>query len=230
MKKSNSILIGIILIGILSVAAIPVTLNSKLMNKHYTNVVTEKTFLPVEKNFRECKHVIIKGIECTIFPGDSVLIEIEKSAYNNVTILQNGDSLVIQYDLAELPAAKVRLFTPAIAAIKAINSHLIIRGKLRPFRALSYDLILSGSQIETLPISKETRVLQFLDEINIIGDVNSLVSLSGAMHINKLSITDVDSVYSEQLVFIKHLETHYNKTSKIKSNSRNGTFYITAQK
>lgn len=228
MKKSNLLFLAIIGTAIVLVAAIPISLTRKLATNDFKGVGGDKQFINAGIKSPNFSQLVIKGIECSIIPGVSTDIEIESSYAGAVTTHMIGDTLIMEGQAADYKP-RINLFISKVDGITAHNSVVILKGKLHPDNAPSHQIILYNSSVQTLPVSAETRVLQFLDSVDINGQKNSIVSLTGSVHFNRLRINNIDSVFSDRMVVIRSFETGYNGKSRIASQSRDGKFFIKSE-
>jgi hypothetical protein len=227
MNKSKIVLLTILVISALLIASIPISLNRRLVAGDYAIINQQEKFVDVKLSLQNVQRLFIDGLECIIIPDDSTGLEIAELNMRELVPRVSGDTLIMQNK--SNTKAKVRLFASHVKEIVAHNSTLVFKGSLYPHSAASHEIFLHNSTAKTLPISKETRVLQFFNTIKIRGVGDARVSLSGSVHIDHLFLQDIDSAFSDNMVILRSFETSFSGKSKISSLSTDGKFLIKAE-
>jgi hypothetical protein len=227
MNKSKIVLLTILLISVTLIASIPISLKGRLAAGNYKIINQQQKFIDVKLSLQHVQRLFIDGVECVIIPDDSIGLEIADLNILELVPRVSGDTLIIQNK--SNTKAKVRLFASHVKEIVAHNSTVIFKGSLHPHNSTSHEISLHNSIVNTLPISMETRVLQFFNTIKVRGVGDARVCLRGSVHIDRLILQDIDSAFSDNMVILRSFETTFSGKSKISSLSTDGKFLIRAE-
>jgi hypothetical protein len=227
MNKSKVVLLTILMISAVLIASIPISLNGRLAAGDYKIISKQEEFADVNLPTQRFHQLAIEGIQCVIIPDDTIELEVARVSIGKVEVKVSGDTLIMLNK--SNTKVKAQLFASHVKKIVARNSVVIFKGTLYPGNSTSHEITLYNSTVKTIPISKETRILQFFDSIEIKGVGGAHMSLSGSVHINHLILHDLDSAFSDNMVVLRSFETNYSGKSRVSSLSTDGKFLIKAE-
>lgn len=182
MRRSNLVLLSMLVAVILFIAAIPVLYRAELA----------KSRLDANRmNYKWHRYPGVTSVKIsnarniTALASDSIGLEYDSAVLRDLIIHQVGDTLTIEGD------GRVTLYLPNLPTV-VTNSSVLIRGHLRQFDPPSMSFITNNSRIYSLKIASDFRVAQHLQELSIVSDGNSTVDLSGSFSIQKLVLRNLE--------------------------------------
>ena len=222
MKKSTRLIIGLAIVTIGLVAAIPVTMNYKLHHSNFTRINSRSDFPVVPKHFEKVHVVKVSGVSCDLVSADSFSLELEERIVMHMSTEQRDDTLFVS---AAQEGGRIRIFSKDLVVI-AEKSEVTVRGSYDPYNIASYFIYLHDSRLYTKPIGSDIRIRQHIGNLSISGSGNSSVAMAGSVRMGKLYLYDIPTIELDETVGASDLKVEYARPVIVKSHSQEGKMSV----
>lgn len=225
MKKSTSLILGLVVITVGLVAAIPITMKYKLHNSMFTRVNPSLDFPVVAKHFDGVIVLNVSGLSCELISADSFSLELDERIISNTKTEQRSDTLFVSTTQS---GGHLRIFSKELRVI-AKECDVTVRGSYDPYNIASYFIDLNGSKLYTRPIGSDKRIRQHIGNLAITGTDKSSVVMSGSVRVGQLYLYDISSIELDETVGVSDLRVEYARPVIIESHSHDGKMTVQIQ-
>ena len=186
MKKSNKLLLGGVLIGLLLITSIHITLYAKYKNGDYTiyNAADDQPSFPMQ-TFSHIKFVSVRNVpEATVRFSD--VAQVEKNTNGDLQYVQNGDTLLITgRDSANQQGFRnyVVFNLPHNATLSLFNSNIFFEAGKKG-TAGNPVIYLNKSQVRF----SEGGSPMLFNQLRLVASENSSAAFLGNTQINNLEV------------------------------------------
>lgn len=206
MRTSNKILIGLLL-GILALfTAQFLGLQAALRNKNFVDLEIQKEERFNIHYYKDIKQVSISGLyRVTIYPSDTLKVEVDKRGKDEIQFSQKDNLLVIEAIANRQPntgmagesGREVNLYLPAMDSIAANRSELWVMGTKDSTQALSYNLYLENTGLNRREYREQRMDTLFYRNLHITGK-NSTIEFSAGTTAGDVTMDLQDARFNDQ--------------------------------
>lgn len=222
MKKSTRLIIGLVIVTMGLVAAIPVTMKYKLYHSDFTRINPLGDFPFVTKYFDKVHVLKVSGLSCDLVSADSFSLELEERIVRYTRTEQRDDTLFVS---AAQGGGHLRIFSKDLSVI-AEESDVTVRGSYDPYNIASYFINLHDSKLYTKPIGSDHRIRQHIGSLSVSGAGNSSVAMAGSVQMGKLYLYDISAIELDETVGASDLKVEYSRPVIVKSHSQEGKMSV----